>query len=115
MPLAHEGKVLPALERQMALLESLKLPKDIVAAAHPLSLHGFDPLNVSLVAKGEILHRRYLELGDKESSLKVLDAQVLTEAAGEHPLFNGVKELRMTGLAAEPKVVFKYFKPSERK
>ncbi|HEX4497713.1 MAG TPA: hypothetical protein VIE43_18715 [Thermoanaerobaculia bacterium] len=77
---------------------------EIVAAAHPLSLHGFDPLNVSLVAKGEILHRRYLELGDKESSLKVLDAQALTEAAGEHPLFNGVKDLRMTGLAAEPKV-----------
>jgi hypothetical protein len=77
---------------------------EIVAAAHPLALHGFDPLNVSLVAKGEILHRRYLELGDGISSLKILDAQALTKAAGEHPLFNGVKDLRMTGLAAEPKV-----------
>jgi hypothetical protein len=93
--------------RRESLEAFLKRPGwriEIVAAAHPLSLHGFDPLNVALVAKGEILHRRYLELGDGSSSLKVLDAQALTEAAGEHPLFNGVKDLRMTGLAAEPKV-----------
>ncbi|HEY2290862.1 MAG TPA: hypothetical protein VGM86_09200 [Thermoanaerobaculia bacterium] len=77
---------------------------EIVAAAHPLELRGFDPLNVSLVDKGEILHRRYLELGVQDSALKVLDAQALTEAAGEHPLFNGVKDLRMTGLPAEPKI-----------
>ncbi len=76
---------------------------EIVSAAHPLQLRGFDPLNVSLVAKGEILHRRFLELGNEGSSLKVLDAQALTEGAGEHPLFNGVKDLRMTGLPAEPK------------
>lgn len=76
---------------------------EIVAAAHPLQLRGFDPLNVSLVAPGEILHRRYLELGNDDSTLKVLDAQALTQGAGEHPLFNGVKDLRMTGLPAEPK------------
>ncbi|HEX4962293.1 MAG TPA: hypothetical protein VF173_15765 [Thermoanaerobaculia bacterium] len=76
---------------------------EIVAAAHPLELRGFDPLNVSLLAPGEILHGRYLELGHEGSSLKVLDAQALTQGAGEHPLFNGVKDLRMTGLPAEPK------------
>jgi hypothetical protein len=77
---------------------------EIVSAAHPLQMHGFDPLNVSLIAKGEILHRRFLELGNGDSTLKVLDAQALTEGAGEHPLFNGVKDLRMTGLSAEPKI-----------
>jgi hypothetical protein len=77
---------------------------EIVAGAHPLSMKGFDPLNVSLVAKGEILHRRFLELAEGDSSLKILDAQALTVGAGAHPLFDGVKDLRMTGLAAEPKV-----------
>lgn len=76
---------------------------EIVAAAHPLELRGFDPLNVSLLAPGEILHGRYLELGIEGSALKVLDAQALTQGAGEHPLFNGFKDLRMTGLPAEPK------------
>jgi hypothetical protein len=77
---------------------------EIVSASHPLSLRGFDPLNVVQVARGEILHRRYLELGGGDSSLKILDAQALTQSSGEHPLSSGIKDLRMTGLAAEPKI-----------
>ncbi len=75
-----------------------------ILTAQPLWPQGFDPWNVSLVAKGEILHGRWLKLGNDDSTLEVLDRPSLTEGAGEHPLFNGVRKLVVTGLPAEPKV-----------
>jgi hypothetical protein len=75
-----------------------------IASAQPLWPQGFDPLNVTLVAKGEILHRRWVKLGNDGSSLEVLDREALTRAAGDNPLFNGVRDLQVTGLPAEPKV-----------
>jgi hypothetical protein len=75
-----------------------------ISSAKPLWPQGFDPLNVTLVAKGEILHRRWVKLGNDDSTLEVLDRESLTQGAGEHPLFNGVKDLQVTGLPAEPKV-----------
>lgn len=74
----------------------------LAAPSRPLWPQGFDPWNVSLVAKGEILHGRWLKLGNDDSTLEVLDRQSLTEGAGEHPLFNGVRKLTVTGLAGEP-------------
>ncbi len=35
-----------------------------IASAQPLWPQGFDPLNVTLVARGEILHRRWVKLGN---------------------------------------------------
>ena len=75
-----------------------------ITTAKPFMPQGFDPLNVSLVAKGEILHRRFVKLGNDDSTLEVLGREALTQAAGEHPLFNGIREIQVTGLPAEPKV-----------
>ena len=75
-----------------------------IATAKPFMPQGFDPLNVSLVAKGAILHRRFVKLGNEDSTLEVLGREALTQAAGEHPLFNGVREIQITGLPDEPKV-----------
>jgi len=75
-----------------------------ITTAKPFMPQGFDPLNVSLVAKGEILHRRFVKLGNEDSTLEVLGREALTQAAGEHPLFNGIREIQVTGLPAEPKV-----------
>jgi hypothetical protein len=70
--------------------------------SEPLWPQGFDPLNVFRVTEREILHTRFLKLGNSLGSLEVLDLRSLTEAAGEHPLFNGVGKLTVTGLPAEP-------------
>jgi hypothetical protein len=75
-----------------------------IAAGSSLFPQGFDPLNVVLVAPGEILHRRFLKLGSNAGTIDVLDRESLTRAAGEHPLFNGVADFQVTGLPAEPAV-----------
>lgn len=77
---------------------------ELVAASQPLWSQGFDPLNVSNLGGGEVLHRRFLKLGNGDTTLEVLDSQALTEAAGAHPLFNGIRKLTVTGLPSEPAV-----------
>lgn len=70
----------------------------------PLFPAGFDPLNVRLVAKGEVLHTRFVKLAGEAGTLDAMNRAVLTTAAGEHPIFQGVKEIVITGLADEPRI-----------
>jgi hypothetical protein len=76
----------------------------IIEAASPLFPQGFDPLNVSVVAPGEVLHARLVKLGNDAGSVEVIGRPALSEAAGKHPLFNGVRTLTVTGLDAAPRV-----------
>jgi hypothetical protein len=69
-----------------------------------LNAEGFDPLNLTVVASGEVLHQRWLKLSNDYGSLEVLDRAALTKAAGAHPLFDGVKELTITGLKQRPEI-----------
>ena len=64
---------------------------------------GFDPLNVHRV-DGGILHTRFLKLGNDSGALEIMGDPALTEAAGPHPLFNGVRRLILAGLEAEPQI-----------
>ncbi len=70
----------------------------------PLWPQGFDPLNVQRLSATEVLHTRFLKLGNAAATIEVLNRQSLTEAAGAHPLFNGARRLTVTGLPAEPLV-----------
>jgi hypothetical protein len=72
------------------------------AAAAPLQPQGFDPWNVQRVAQGEVLHTRFLRLGNSAGNIEVIDHASLTEAAGAHPLFEGIRRVTVTGLPAEP-------------
>jgi len=72
------------------------------AQGTPLFPQGFDPLNVQVVRPGEVLHARWLKLGNGAGAVEVLGQAAVTEAAGAHPLFNGVRTLTITGLASEP-------------
>lgn len=45
-----------------------------------------------------------LELQNSAGTLEVLGHSALSEAAGAHPLFNGVRGLVLTGFVAEPTV-----------
>jgi hypothetical protein len=76
----------------------------ISAPGTPLYPQGFDPLNVQTVARGEVLHARFLKLGNEAGAIEVLERAALTVSAGAHPLFNGVRTLTLTGLANEPQV-----------
>jgi hypothetical protein len=64
---------------------------------------GFDPLNVTPIDPQRTLHTRFLRLGSDGGELEVLNQQSLTEGAGAHPMFNGVRRVVITGLA-EPEV-----------
>ncbi|MCI0401950.1 MAG: hypothetical protein L0212_00320 [Acidobacteria bacterium] len=76
----------------------------LVEGGEPLWPQGFDPLNVERLGGTDVLHTRFLKLGNSFASLEVLDRRALTEAAGAHPLFNGVRRLTVTGLPTEPTV-----------
>lgn len=76
----------------------------VIEAASPLFPQGFDPLNVRVVAPGEVLHERFIKLGNDAGSIEVIGRPSLSEAAGAHPLFNGIRALTVTGLDAAPSV-----------
>lgn len=71
----------------------------IETGGEPLWPQGFDPLNVERVGAVRVLHTRHLRLGNAAGWLEVLNAEVLTDGAGPHPLFQGVRRAELTGLA----------------
>ena len=73
----------------------------------PLWPQGFDPLNLEVLEDG-LFHGRFLRLGNDAGAVQFMDgsgadASALTTAAGEHPLFNGVRRVEIAGLS-EPAV-----------
>lgn len=72
----------------------------ITAGDQPFFPSRFDPLNVHVVGKGEVLHTRFLQL----NGIEILGRPALTEAAGVHPLFNGVRRVTLTGFKMKPEV-----------
>lgn len=76
---------------------------DIVAGKEPLWPHGFDPWNITRLGGPELLHTRWLKLGNSAGALEVLGHAALTTGAGEHPILNGVRSVAVTGLP-EPQV-----------
>lgn len=78
----------------------------VITAAEdaPLWPQGFDPSNVQVLGPDGVLHTRWLRLGNAAGSMEVLGRQALTDAAGRHPLFTGVRQVTAAGLIAEPAV-----------
>ncbi len=74
------------------------------SGGEPLWPQGFDPLNVERVGPVQVLHGRFVALGNSLGKLEVLDASALTTGAGPHPLFQGVNRVLLTGLA-KPELV----------
>lgn len=70
----------------------------------PLWPRGFDPLNLLYLGENEVFHKRFLRLGNSAGNLSMLNLQAITVAAGEHPLFNGVKKVIIAGFEGEPSV-----------
>lgn len=74
----------------------------VVEAEDPVFPQDFDPWNVERLSASEILHTRWLKLGNSSGSVEVLGRRCLTEASGRHPLFEGVRRMTVTGLPGEP-------------
>jgi len=68
----------------------------------PLWPNGFDPMNVTAVTVSEVLHRRWVKLGNEAGFVEVLNRPALSTAAGDHPLMEGVRKVEITGIANEP-------------
>jgi hypothetical protein len=71
----------------------------------PLWPQGFDPLNVRRV-DGGLLHTRFARFVNEAGAIEALDGpsadvEAVTEAAGSHPLFNGVQRVIVSS-ATEP-------------
>jgi len=71
----------------------------VEAGNEPLWPQGFDPLNVERMDSARVLHTRFLKLGNAAGRMEMLNAEALTTGAGEHPLFQGVRRVELTGLA----------------
>lgn len=67
-------------------------------SGEPLWPQGFDPLNIEPLADNRLLHTRFLRLGNSSGSLELMGGEALSEGAGSHPLFQGVRSLLLTGL-----------------
>lgn len=85
-------------QRKREFLDQKGWTITITARDGPLFPQRFDPLNVHVVGKGEVLHTRFLQL----NGIEILGRSALTEAVGEHPLFNGIRSVTLTGLPTEP-------------
>jgi hypothetical protein len=70
---------------------------------HPLWPQNFDPLNMTVLGIGEVLHSRYLKLGNDDGTIECR-GRALTQAAGNNPLVNGVRHLTITGLQRAPSI-----------
>lgn len=76
----------------------------VSTASGPLFPQGFDPLNVTMLNEGEVLHTRFVKLGNDRGSLEVLDRPTLTSPAGAHPMFNGLRTATVAGLPADLRI-----------
>lgn len=76
----------------------------IESAAGKLGMQGFDPLNVTLVGNGLVLHSRFLKAGADGASIEILGTRALTEAAGAHPAFSGFRRITVAGFAQPPRM-----------
>jgi hypothetical protein len=82
--------------------------------AEPFRIRRFDPINLMVLAGGEVAHPNYLTLESSQGSVDVsnprfvrgsFDGTVsLSVPAGRHPLSGGVRHLTVAGLGAAPEV-----------
>jgi hypothetical protein len=93
--------------RNAALLREFLLAPGWTVVAEtedPVFPRGFDPWNFERLSASEVLHTRWIKLGNSSGSIEVLDRHCLTEGAGKHPLFEGVRRATITGLSSEPRI-----------
>ncbi len=87
---------------------------EVVAGAEPFRVQRFDPINLMVLDAGAMAHANYLSLVVPQGSIELTNPAFvrgsfggtvsITEAAGRHPLSDGVRQLMIAGIQGAPKV-----------
>lgn len=87
---------------------------DVEPGAEPLRVQRFDPINLMVLDAGAIAHANYLSLSLPQGTIELTNPGFVrgrlggtvsvTEAAGRHPLSDGVRRLTIAGIQGAPKV-----------
>jgi hypothetical protein len=87
---------------------------EVEDGAEPLRIRRFDPINLMVLARGEVAHPNYLTLESAQGSVDVSNPRFvrgsfdgtasLSLPAGRHPISGGVRHLTIVGLGAAPDV-----------
>jgi hypothetical protein len=87
---------------------------DVEPGAEPLRVQRFDPISLMVLDAGAIAHANYLTLAVPQGTVELANPGFVrgtfggtvsvTEAAGRHPLSDGVRRLTIAGIQGAPKV-----------
>ena len=87
---------------------------ELEAGAEPFRVRRFDPINLMVLAGGEVAHPNYLTLESPEGTVELNNSAFvrgtfggtvgLSVAAGSHPLSGGVRQLTIAGIVGAPEV-----------
>jgi hypothetical protein len=87
---------------------------EIAAGAEPFRVQRFDPINLMVLGAGAVAHANYLSLVVPQGSVELTNPAFVrgsfggtvsvTEAAGRHPLSDGIRRLTIAGIEGAPKV-----------
>ena len=72
----------------------------VAADSKPLWPQGFDPLQIRRLGPRDLLHKRWLKLGNDAGAIEILGHQAITQAAGANALLDGLRTLNVAGLDA---------------
>ncbi len=86
----------------------------VAPEADSLMVERFDPINLSILDKGEVVHANYLTLKNESGSVDVSNQAFirgafagtvsLTEPGGIHPIRDGIRRLTIVGISADPAI-----------
>jgi hypothetical protein len=87
---------------------------EVMPGAEPFRVQRFDPINLMVLDAGAIAHANYLSLSVPQGTVELTNPGFargsfggtvsVTEAAGRHPLSDGVRRLTIAGIEGAPKV-----------
>jgi len=87
---------------------------EVAAGAEPFRVQRFDPINLMVLDAGAMAHANSLSLAVPQGSVELTNPAFvrgsfggtvsITEAAGRHPLSDGVRRLTVAGIQGAPKV-----------
>ena len=70
--------------------------------AQPMAMEMFDPMNLHVLGKGEVLHTRLLTVSHPAIRLAITGTWALTRSNGTSPITDGICHLMITGLQHAP-------------
>jgi len=87
---------------------------ELPSGSEPFRIERFDPMSLSILDNGEVVHANYLTLRAGDGSVAVTNPDFvrrsfagtvcLTVPAGRHPLMDGIRRLTVVGMRTAPRI-----------